>query len=732
LITDVEGLGALSNFLDRHETRVIGIDTETNVVDNFISRRIRTIQVGDRNEQYVIDLLPFAGSTEELTNGQGRRSCASWAKPVVEVLRPVLDSKEFLKIGVNLQYEYTVFLWCLGLHSWNFYDCAVVEKVIKAGTAGLFAQSMEMMFERYTGFQINKSLQKSFDLHNPLTDEQIAYAAFDTRAPFAIRAGQNGGPRSPVQAYGLQRTVDVENHVIPAFSDLHLNGIRYSREKVLEFIANSQRKHVENVARLDSFFIPVVGNKNDPPKVDLEALQFSWREASSKATAARTAWKKHPDDTTAAALEVAVADREKYKAAYYEAQRTASAWKKKLPTCEGEALINYGSPDQLLAALKLMGFSAKQLPNTNDRTLEKLAADHPVLAALQDFRSSNKLLDQYGMGFLEHINPETGLVHSHFEQQGTQTGRSSSARPNVQNQPIDLRLCVIPTEDDEALVVRDMSGAELRILAEIAEDPVWLGAFNRREDVHSVGAAMLKEDAWQKGAVEGCTFVTSKQKCKCPVHMEIRDGNKATNFLMCYGGEAPALAGKLGITKEAAQALLALWRKTNKVINDKLTKLGNDAKMKLEARTLIGRRRLFAKPEWEKARQDAVEKFEKNSKNPMAITSRDISRTYHGKYGNIEREGKNHPIQGTNADIAKIAMGCGFDKNGKPFLWHILREYKARLINFVHDEIVISCPKETAQQCSDAVGDAIVRAGAEVLKLVVMESEGGVRSIWKK
>jgi DNA polymerase I-like protein with 3'-5' exonuclease and polymerase domains len=100
--------------------------------------------------------------------------------------------------------------------------------------------------------------------------------------------------------------------------------------------------------------------------------------------------------------------------------------------------------------------------------------------------------------------------------------------------------------------------------------------------------------------------------------------------------------------------------------------------------------------------------------------------------GSIGRRGKNHCIQGTNASIIKRAMGCGFDKDGKPYLWHTLPQYRAKVQNMVHDELVIGCPLRYAEAVAALVADAFARAAAEVMSKVKMESEYHISNRWMK
>jgi DNA polymerase I-like protein with 3'-5' exonuclease and polymerase domains len=112
--------------------------------------------------------------------------------------------------------------------------------------------------------------------------------------------------------------------------------------------------------------------------------------------------------------------------------------------------------------------------------------------------------------------------------------------------------------------------------------------------------------------------------------------------------------------------------------------------------------------------------------------SGEVARAYKGLSGSIQRQGKNHAIQGTNATIAKLAMGCGFDKDGVPYLWHTLPKYKAKIIKFVHDELVFQCPARYKEEVKALVKDAFKRAAAAVMTLVVMESEANAETYWSK
>jgi DNA polymerase I-like protein with 3'-5' exonuclease and polymerase domains len=324
-----------------------------------------------------------------------------------------------------------------------------------------------------------------------------------------------------------------------------------------------------------------------------------------------------------------------------------------------------------------------------------------------------------------------------------------------------------------------MSGAELRIMADDADDPVWIAAFSRGEDVHSVGTELLYELEWHKEALPDCMYYAphteatvaknplrvlgepQREKCKCPGHKERRDHNKATNFLLAYGGGATTLAVRIGKKVSEAKQLMALHEIKNPRIWAYLDKSGKNAAMNFKAFDMFGRRRLLPEPtrpravenckEWNEERlrlkpedaEKAIQVFitvkgrKPNKSEEFELTHRqptadEISRSYFQMSNSITRQGKNHRIQGTNATIIKKAMGSGYAPDGTPFLFHTLPLLGAKLIKMVHDELVISSPKRNAEKVAALVGEAFAKAAALKLKKVKMEFDFHIDTCWSK
>lgn len=811
VVVDGSGLQKVTDFISR--VSVLGLDTETNVTNRFYNRQLRTIQIGDRNEQYIIDLLPFVDGNSELLVSAQRdygKNLTPGLRAIADTLRPALDSKSHLKVGMNLQFEYEMLLWNLGIRTWNNYGIDLVDKVLEAGNIPLFMKgvfNLEGIVARRLKYQITKDEQKTFNHTDPLTENQIVYAALDIRLPLAVKNVQ----ADLLTKANLWRAAQIENEAIPAFGDMRLNGVIIDKEKWLALYEAVKDKHKANVRALDEFFVPVVGKKIVTPQAELDAMEAevaNLREPQQDEldirvqidAAVGNAAKKPLRDLRNAMAEARKARKNELNDRFKFLKTKA----KEAIDYEGEAAINYASPDQLYEVLtggEFKGINKTTLKSTDDDALNKLAKKFPVCAALQEYRTTDKHKKSYGPGWvlpqgengenefahpdfkkkIKHwLDPVTLRVHSSINQMGADTGRTSSSKPNIQNvtheAPIfeqdQLRLgygshdCFI-APPGYTTITMDMSGAELRIIADMSGAKVWVDAFNNKEDVHSISTEILYPEEWRNEAEPGCWYYLCKTpeltadegllkkilqamfinreewdkipdgkqlklKCKCKDHKPRRNDCKTCNFLLAYKGSARSLAMKIGKSEEVCQELMGNHERRFGEVWSWLKMLGDRAKQLLESRTFSGRRRLFKRPEWKDAKPRADKKAQE--RYGREAVSRDVSRELAAMYGSIDREGTNAPVQGGNADVAKTAMGSGFCKNGKPFMWHLLPKFGALLSNFIHDEFVVWVPNdpEIVKACVEAMGDCIRRAGAEFMKRVVMEFEYNVAPCWKK
>jgi DNA polymerase I-like protein with 3'-5' exonuclease and polymerase domains len=799
LVQDAEGLVKLKSFLDSTKGGIIGLDTETNVVKDFYFRKCRTIQVGDKNEQYVIDLLAFAGTEERLCESQGHFICDPIYKPIFDILAPALCSNKVLKVGQNLSFEYTVMWWNFGQRIWHLYSTDLAERVIQAGVISLKKMaefSMAAIVARRFGVQVDKTEQGTFDLKSPLTQTQINYAAFDVRMPLSMREHQ----LREMTKDQLLSTAQIENDALGSYADMHLNGMRIDSERWMKRIDAVFERRKEELKTLDESFIPVVGRKDSQIDFwEMAQREYAWREHFEKATpeemakaeAVRYTRDAGQKAVLKAELEALTKARKAQKAearrAFSELSKAYTDYKNKLPKMEGDAYINYGSNDQLLEALKkFKGMST--LVSVGDDHLLKYN-DRPMVQVLRRYRKGKKDTGTYGKQWtMQWVtkackeegwrHPWDGRIHANFNQLEAETGRSSSSQPNMQNLTNDeegeVHACFICDPPDEmtgeenCLVTTDMSGCELRIIAELAHAGSWIKAFALGQDVHSVSTEILEPIKWKEGVEPGCAYYElgtdgnpRKQKCECKEHKKLRKHTKAINFLLAYGGGPNALADELGISVDTAKELMRQHEKAFPEVWDYLRESGERAQRMNEARDLYGRRRLLPAPTWESAREYYIDEHsdrleleeetcdqnifnfkaahlrdpdeeEKRKLTHRAPTDNEIKSAMRGLWGSIGRRGKNHAIQGSNASIIKRSMGCGFDKDNRPYLWHILPLYKARLLSMVHDELIIQCPRRFGKQVAEEVVSAFRRAAAEVMSQVEMTAEYCISDRWQK
>ncbi len=318
-------------------------------------------------------------------------------------------------------------------------------------------------------------------------------------------------------------------------------------------------------------------------------------------------------------------------------------------------------------------------PSTDQEVLEKLAEQHELPRLVLEHRSLAKLKNTYVDALPQLVDPADGRIHTTFHQAGAATGRLSSSDPNLQNIPVRTELsrrirAAFVAPEGRRLLSADYSQIELRILAHYSEDPALLEAFRNREDVHTRTAAETYGIA------------------PAGVTPEMRRVAKMLNFGIAYGLSSFGLAQRLGLPDVEARAIIERYFARYAGVKRYIDRAIAEAREKGESRTLFGRVR--AMPEI-KARNPAL----RNAAERTAI---------------------NTPIQGTAADVVKIAMIRVHDALARERL-------DARLLLQVHDELVLEVAEKDL-----AATEALVRremAGAAALA-VPLEVEAGAGRSW--
>jgi DNA polymerase-1 len=347
--------------------------------------------------------------------------------------------------------------------------------------------------------------------------------------------------------------------------------------------------------------------------------------------------------------------------------------------------FNIGSPKQVGQIL----FDRLEIPYKGKKTstgqystsvdkLQELAKDHPIVADILNYRKYSKLKSTYVDALPKLINPRTGRVHSSYNQARAATGRLSSENPNLQNIPIrddagrEIRKAFEARDADHILLAADYSQIELRLIAEISKDEAMLAAFIEGNDFHRATAAKVYDVPYEE--------VTPMQ----------RRNAKTVNFSITYGAGATNLSQQLDISRQEAKELIEQYFVQFAGLKQYMDDTVEYARKNGYVSTLLGRRRNLR---------------DINSRNGMIRS-------------NAERMAINTPIQGTAADMIKVAM-INVHK--------ALREQKlkSKMILQVHDELVFDVYRPELEQVKALVNDLMKNAMPELKVPIIVEMDTG-------
>ena len=353
--------------------------------------------------------------------------------------------------------------------------------------------------------------------------------------------------------------------------------------------------------------------------------------------------------------------------------------KKEIYSLAGEE-FNINSTQQLgtvlFEKLKLTVYKkTKNGYSTDVDILEKLKPEHPIIEKILEYRSLTKLNSTYVEGLIPYINKKTNRIHSYFHQTITATGRISSTEPNLQNIPTRYELGkalrkVFKPAEGYIFIDADYSQIELRVLAHISKDTNMVKAFMEDEDIHKQAASKVFEVPLDQ--------VTKEQ----------RTSAKAVNFGIVYGISDFGLAEQLGISKKQAKKYIDQYLDKYSGIKEFMSTVVEEAKVKGYVETLFHRRRYIP---------------ELSSNNYMVR-----------QFG--ARAAMNTPIQGTAADIMKIAMINVYNRINRENL-------DAMVVLQVHDELIIECKEEVKEKIKNILKEEMENAAKLRVPLKVEISE---------
>lgn len=324
---------------------------------------------------------------------------------------------------------------------------------------------------------------------------------------------------------------------------------------------------------------------------------------------------------------------------------------------------------------------------TSEDVLESLRHRHPIVEKILQHRALKKLLGTYIEALPRLINPETGRIHTSLNQTVTATGRLSSSSPNLQNIPVrgedgrEIRKCFV-ADEGEVFFSADYSQIELRLMAHLSADPGMVHDFQQGRDIHAATAARI----FHQGEAEPLQNVTRDERRKA----------KTANFGIIYGISAFGLAERMDVSRTEAKSLIDSYFNTYPRVRQYISESVERARERGWIETLFGRRRYL----------------------PDIASRNAVVRGY------AERNAVNAPIQGTAADIIKVAM-VRIDRR--------LRQegLKAKMLLQVHDELNFSVPPEELDRLRDLVLEEMEHACEPTVKLSVpLTADCGTGGNW--
>jgi DNA polymerase-1 len=340
--------------------------------------------------------------------------------------------------------------------------------------------------------------------------------------------------------------------------------------------------------------------------------------------------------------------------------------------------FNINSPQQVASVLyDELGLKGPKDRSTSVDVLEKLEGESPIIPKILEYRKYAKLLGTYVDGLIPHIKPD-GKIHTYFNQAQTSTGRLSSSSPNLQNisardeESKQIRQAFYYDDEDTVLLSLDYGQIELRVLAALSGCKDYIEVFESGRDVHSETAKRI--------------FHTEEVT---PLE---RRRAKAVNFAIIYGSTDYGLADQIGTSVQEARGIIKSFYASYPEVGEYLDKVIKEATTKGYVTTMFGRRRYL----------------------------REVNDPNYGKREAARRQALNAPVQGTAADIIKIAMvkiADFLDKGG----------YKTKMVLQIHDELIFAVPKEELKAIEPKLKDIMENAVPLPVRLV---AEPGVGRTW--
>lgn len=701
---------ALSRILAEPD-RTIAVDTETTGLEPLRDRLLLVQITHERHLPIVIDARTVLPEQLQV------------------VLGPILSDPSWLKVLHNAVFDYGMLLQHTGIEMRGLYCTMIAERLL---TNGLYEESASLAetANRYLEYHMDKSVRDTFigmDYEHNFTPEQLSYAAADTKLLAQIMRLQT--PR--LHRQGLVEVAKLEFAVIPAIAEAHLYGIKIDPEHWRAHLRYLEGEAARMEGELQGELAPFYERVRVP--IEQKRLQ---RVAFKDYRAAYAGQLKddlkvgevgegHSDYAFLLSHEVTVGELAAPMSGK-RAQELSNLWKREHPLPPEPPLMpplldlgsNFMKGTLVEMGVPLPKSEAGNL-STKKEILENLAIDYPVLQDILDYRAVQKLIESFGESVLSKLGAD-GRLHPEFRQLGAQSGRMSASRPPLQQVPGNeeggrLRQCFI-AEEGSLLIDLDYSNIELRLIAEMSNCRNMIDAFDKGKDLHIATACAMFAVNYERmvdflerlepdeGA--GVVKLTSPVDiAEAKKYKELRKISKIINFAIPYGQGPGGTSRKLKIPFQEARSYQDRFFKANPEVERWLTRTRRTSLLQGYTQSLMGRKRYF------------------RPLDPEPPKGTEEYSLWIGMKKGMERIAGNHPVQSSSADMTKQAI---------VLIRRALKErgYRARMVLYVHDEILIEAPIEEAEAVRELAIRCMKEAGRLFLKRVPVAVGCKVAGYW--
>ena len=653
--------------------KVLGVDTETEGFDVF-QDKLLLLQIGNHDIQYVIDCTTVD----------------------VKLFKDLLEDKSIVFIYHNAKFDLR-FLYRQGIFPFeNVYDTFLAERVLTCGNS-FHKKSLQACVYRYFKTEMSKEDRGLIHRLGIYDSRIIEYSATDVVYLEGIRAFQ----MKKALDLGVNETIRLENLFVCVLAYVEFSGIKLDVEGWLK----KSEVDLKLMNELEEKLNDEVVKLNNPKYLS------------------------EPD----------------------------------LFSTEPQCIIQWSSAKQVIPLFLDLGLNLttvdkktkKEKLSIEDKVIASQLSIHPIIHAFSKYQKVAKLVSTYGKNFLNHINPVTGRIHTNFTQI-INSGRLSSgkedpknAKPgevNMQNIPVGKERTYFIPNDKNDFIVADYTGQETQVLCYYAEDPAYRDyVTNPEKDLHSFMARLVDQAEFgSKSELKDLTDMDIKKN-----HSGKRGSVKPGTFCIPYGGSGYTIAQNIGITPEAGEWVFNEYMKFFfglKVYFEKVKALSLDQGYVL-INPMTGRKWFYPNVDSYKAHKLRLEgysngkggkpfqglssgfwnvyKQEKQQNSVKFQEMKDILRAYFKIRGSMERIGLNAPIQGTSADISKLAGIRLFREIHKR---NLLGQIKICVP--LHDEYVIEAPEHLSKEAAQVLQLSMESAAKVFCPTVTIKATPNISKSW--